>query len=317
MSGPFSVTLSDHEILAARPLKNEVDSSRPYAFCVEPERTAAGDVDSVATIFLTNRECPYRCLMCDLWKNTTDTRVPEGAIPRQIDYALSRLPSAEHIKLYNSGNFFDGQAIPRADYAAIAERVKQFETVIVENHPKLCSDECLHFRDLIDTHLEVALGLETIHPEVLPRLNKRMTAADFAQAAEFLLRNEIAVRAFILLKPPFLNEQEGIDWGVKSMEFAFSLGVGCCAIIPTRAGNGIMEQLQSQGEFAPPTLASMEEILEQGIGMKQGRVFMDLWDVERFSTCSQCGPKRVERLQQMNVSQETTPRIACNCGDER
>ena len=193
--------------------------------------------------------------MCDLWKNTTDTRVPEGAIPRQIDYALSRLPSAEHIKLYNSGNFFDGQAIPRADYAAIAERVKHFETVIVENHPKLCSDECLRFRDLIDTHLEVALGLETIHPEVLPRLNKQMTAADFAEAAEFFVRNEITVRTFLLLKPPFLTEQKGIDWAVKSTEFAFSAGAGCCAIIPTRAGNGIMEQLQSQGEFSPPKLS--------------------------------------------------------------
>ena len=198
----------------------------------------------------------------------------------------------------------------------VAERVKHFETVIVENHPKLCSDECLRFRDLIDTHLEVALGLETIHPEVLPRLNKQMTAADFAQAAEFLLPNEIAVRAFILLKPPFLTEQEGIDWAVKSMAFAFSLGIGCCAIIPTRAGNGIMEQLQSQGEFAPPTLSSLEEVLEQGIEMKQGRVFVDLWDVERFFACSQCGPKRAERLQQMNVSQEFTPRIPCNCGDE-
>ncbi|MCH7990385.1 MAG: radical SAM protein, partial [Planctomycetes bacterium] len=304
-----------HESLAARPLKNEVDASRPYAFLVEPERTAAGDVEDVATIFLTNRECPYRCLMCDLWKNTTDTRVPEGAIPRQIDYALSRLPSAKHVKLYNSGNFFDGQAIPRADYAAIAERVKHFNTVIVENHPKLCSDECLRFRDLIETKLEIALGLETIHPQVLPRLNKQMTTADFARAAEFLVRHEIAVRAFILLKPPFLTEQEGIDWSVKSMEFAFSSGARCCAIIPTRAGNGIMEQLQTTGEFAPPKLSSLEEALEQGIGMQQGRVFVDLWDVERFFDCSQCGPKRAERLQRMNLSQEITSRISCHCGD--
>jgi radical SAM enzyme (TIGR01210 family) len=310
------VTLSDQNILAARPLKNEVDPFRPYAFLVEPERTAAGNVEDVATIFLTNRECPYRCLMCDLWKNTTDTRVPEGAIPGQIDYALSRLPSTKHVKLYNSGNFFDGQAIPRADYAAIADRVKHFNTVIVENHPKLCSDVCPRFRDLIETKLEIALGLETIHPEVLPRLNKQMTAADFARATKFLVSNEIAVRAFILLKPPFLTEQQGIDWAVKSMEFAFSSGARCCAIIPTRAGNGIMEQLQSTGEFTPPKLSSLEDVLEQGIRMKQGRVFVDLWDVERFFTCSQCGPKRAERLQRMNLSQEISPRIQCRCGDE-
>jgi len=66
----------------------------------------------VATIFLTNRECPWRCVMCDLWKNTLIDSVPLGAIPSQIDYALARLPAARQIKLYNSGSFFDTQAIP-------------------------------------------------------------------------------------------------------------------------------------------------------------------------------------------------------------
>ena len=45
-------------------------SLRPYAFFVEEERSASGEVVPVATVFLTNRECPWRCLMCDLWKNT-------------------------------------------------------------------------------------------------------------------------------------------------------------------------------------------------------------------------------------------------------
>ena len=94
----------------------------------------------MATLFLTNRECPFRCLMCDLWKHTLEETVPVGAIPAQIDFALERLPPAKHIKLYNSGNFFDPQAIPREDYAEIARRVRSFDTLIVENHPRLCGD---------------------------------------------------------------------------------------------------------------------------------------------------------------------------------
>src|SRR5687768_18538965 len=124
----------DEAILSARPAKNRVDPFVPYAFLVEPERNASGRVEDVATIFLTNRECPFRCLMCDLWKNTTDEVVPPGAIASQIDYALARLPPARSIKLYNSGNFFDAQAIPPTDHAAIAERLRGFATVIVENH---------------------------------------------------------------------------------------------------------------------------------------------------------------------------------------
>ena len=193
---------TDAEILAARPPKPTLDPWLPSAFLVEPERSAAGSIDQVATIFLTNKECPFRCSMCDLWKHTLDERVPPGAIPAQIDHALERLPAAKHVKLYNAGNFFDAQAIPPEDYAAIADRVRHFETVIVENHPRLTNDRCVRFRDLLGTRLEVALGLETIHPDVLPALNKRMTLADFDRATRFLRDHDIDVRTFLLLKPP-------------------------------------------------------------------------------------------------------------------
>ena len=190
--GELSNSLGTTQILTARGPRNSVDPRRPYAFLVESEHAASGRVEDVATIFLTNRECPFRCLMCDLWKNTTEQRVPVGAIPEQIDYALSRLPPAKHIKLYNSGNFFDRQAIPPEDYEAIADRVRGFETVIVENHPRLLGDDCLRFRDLIAGELEVAIGLETAHPQVLQRLNKQMTLEDFEQAVRRLSTNGIA-----------------------------------------------------------------------------------------------------------------------------
>ena len=110
--------MNDADILAARPPKQPLDPWRPYAYLVELERTASGRVEDVATVFLTNQECPFRCTMCDLWKYTLDERVPVGAIPAQIDHALEQLSSAKHLKLYNAGNFFDAQAIPPEDHDA-------------------------------------------------------------------------------------------------------------------------------------------------------------------------------------------------------
>ena len=304
---------TDEEILAARPSKPTLDPWLPTAFLVESERSAAGSIDPVATIFLTNKECPFRCSMCDLWKYTLDERVPPGAIPAQIDHALERLPAAKHVKLYNAGNFFDAQAIPPEDYAAIADRVRHFETVIVENHPRLTNDRCVRFRDLLGTRLEVALGLETIHPDVLPALNKRMTVADFDHAARFLRDHDIDVRTFLLLKPPGLNERDGIEWALQSVGHAFDAGAGCCSIIPTRAGNGFMELLQAAGEFTPPTIRSMEELLERAIALGRGRVFMDLWDVEQFFDCRRCGQARADRIRGMNLSQQVESRVDCEC----
>ena len=105
--------------LARRSGRNAVHAGRAYGCLVEEERSESGQVVTVATIFLSNRECPWRCLLCDLWKNTLTEPVAAGAIPRQIEEALGRLmvhqPVPRQIKLYNSGSFFDRAAIPKED----------------------------------------------------------------------------------------------------------------------------------------------------------------------------------------------------------
>ena len=305
----------DAWILARRPQRNVLDPMRPWAFFVEQERSRAGEIVPVATVFLTNRECPWRCLMCDLWRNTLTDATPRGAIPAQIDYALERLPSARQIKLYNSGSFFDRRAIPPEDHAAIAERVAGFERVIVECHPSLLGEDCLRFRDRLSGRLEVAMGLETVHPEILSKLNKRMTLEQFAAAAERLRENDIDLRVFILVKPPFMREDEALEWAARSLDFAFDCGATAATLIPTRGGNGAMEELSAHGDFSPPTLATLEAALAHGIGLHRGRVFADLWDVQQKPGCASCHEERVARLRRMNLEQAILPAVICaECG---
>lgn len=300
-------------ILSQRGAKNEVDSQKPYAFLVEKERMVDGKIEDVAIIFLTNKECPFCCLMCDLWKNTTDEMVSVGAISKQIEYALERLPSTKHIKLYNSGNFFDKKAIPSKDHDAIISLLHGYETVLVENHPKLMDREVIDFRDKLKANLQLAIGLETVHPEVLPKLNKKMTLKDFSNSVSFLNNNDILSRAFILLRPPFLDEDEGIIWANRSIDFAFDSGVECCVVIPTRSGNGALNALEKQGYFHSPKIKSLEEVLEYGISLNRGRVFADLWDLAQFSDCEDCIGARKNRMDQMNLRQQVLPKAACAC----
>jgi len=163
--------------------------------------------------------------MCDLWKNTTDEPVPVGAITDQIEWALNQLPHVKHLKLYNSGSFFDGKAIPEEDYERIASLVSNFETVIVESHPRLINEKCLLFRNMLKPELQIAMGLETVNSEILLKLNKRMTLEDFKNSVSYLKQHGISSRAFVLLRPPFLTESEGIYWAERSIDYAFSAGV--------------------------------------------------------------------------------------------
>jgi archaeosine synthase beta-subunit len=305
----------DKWILDRRPQRVALDPLMPYAFCVEDECSAGRQIVPVATVFLTNRECPWRCLMCDLWRNTLTSEVPAGAIPAQIDYALDRLAPARQIKLYNSGSFFDRQAIRYSDYPAIAARLNSFERVIVESHPALAGESCLRFRDLLTGRLEVAMGLETAHPETLRRLNKRMTLDQFSTASEWLRRNEIDLRVFILVKPPFMQEEEALHWAKRSLDFAFDCKATAASLISTRAGNGALDALKSAGEFSAPQLKTLEAAAEYGLSLKRGRVFVDLWDLQQVAACNVCLRERVSRLREMNLRQSNAPPVHCvSCG---
>ena len=313
MSNFPSFNIDSHWISAHRGTKNAVDAHRPYGYFAEKEYAGPGLTKDVATILLTNRECPFRCLMCDLWKNTTDRPVPPGAIPEQIRFALSALSQTGHLKLYNSGSFFDTRAVPAGDHPAIARLADPFETVIVESHPFFIGKDTLHFRDRLKPALQIAIGLETVHPEILPKLNKKMSLADFERSVSFLHTHGIASRAFILLRPPFLSEKEGEFWAQKSIDYAFSMGVATCIIIPVRSGNGALEALAEQNRFSQPDIKSLERVLEYGIGLNAGPVFADLWDIDRFSSCGRCLEKRKRRLGQMNLDQRYQPPVECTC----
>lgn len=298
--------------LTNREPRFDVSPDKPYAFHHERERSHAGDVLDVATIFLTNRECPFDCVMCDLWKHTLRESVAPGAIPRQIRHALDSLPPARVVKLYNSGNFFDAKAIPPSDHDEIAEIMNTFESVIIENHPKLCSDVCLRFRDRIHpSQLEIALGLETCHEPTLLRLHKGMTLADFDRAAAFLGGANIRMRAFVLLGLPFMSPEDSLVWAVRSVEHAANQGVSCVSIIPTRAETETFRTWRDNGDFREPTAQSIETVMSESLKLNINRVFVDLWDANRFFHCPECREARIARLREMNDIQKNLPPILC------
>lgn len=307
-------------ILAHRPPRRmEPDPEVPQGVFLEDEWLAAGEIALTAVILLTNRECPWRCVMCDLWKEMAARPVPPGAIPRQLDLAAQTWKRAgrepRQVKLYNSGSFFDVGAIPPVDYPAVARRLAFARNVVVESHPRLVGSHTLRLRDLLAGSLEVAMGLETAHPEVLRRLNKRFDLSHFEQAAEFLRREGMGMRAFVLVNPPFMAGEEGLEWAVKSAEFAFACGAGAVSLIPTRTGNGAMERLQEAGEFVPPTLSTLEKAQQAALALNRGRVFADTWALEPFSTCPRCFAARRRRLEEINLTQRDRPPVSCpDCG---
>jgi radical SAM enzyme (TIGR01210 family) len=288
---------------------------------VGDERVCGGGLESVLTVFLAGSECPFTCVFCDLWRHTLDVPTPKGALPAQLRQALEddavRRARPRRIKLYNASNFFDPRAVPPADLPELAELLRPFDGVTVECHPSLVDDRAFEFARRLRGRFEVAMGLETIHPQALKHLNKRVRLEDFADAAARLRRADIDVRAFVLVGAPFVPADECVTWAVRSVAHAVEQGAGLVALVPVRGGNGELERLAAAGEFRPPTLRDLEAALEAASCPGPAVVIADLWDVERLPACPACAAPRIERLARINRTGRLEPAVRCDACRER
>jgi hypothetical protein len=77
-----------------------------------------------------------------------------------------------------------------------------------------------------------------------------------------------------------------------------------------------MEALAARGLYCPPDLAGIEHSVELAWTRRgPARVFVDLWDLQRFSRCAHCLDDRRARLERMNLEQRVRPQVPCvHCG---
>ncbi len=303
----------DRWVRSLRRSKVSRSADRPIGVMHEQERRPSGDTVDASTVFLAGAECPFSCVFCDLWQHTLSGHTPPGSLPRQLEEALGEIGQRSLIKLYNASNFFDSVAVPPADHTSMLRLVQGFAQVTVECHPRFIADDCFAFADRLDGALEVGVGLETVHPAALPRLNKKMTLAEFDAAASALRAHEIGLRVFVLLGCPFIADDEQLDWTLRSIEHAAECGASTISIIPVRGGNGALESLAAEGTWRPVTLDLAEEAFDRALrlSLADAVVQLDLWGLERLAVCAHCVGARVTRLGTMNLTGLPASRVAC------
>ena len=71
-SYPDGAKERDRFVLERRGAREALDPWRHQGVIVEDEYGEDGAIARVATVFLTGRECPWRCVMCDLWRYTIE-----------------------------------------------------------------------------------------------------------------------------------------------------------------------------------------------------------------------------------------------------
>jgi len=280
------------------------DPTEPTRVWLDEDRTPDGVVDSL-TIVLNTGGCRWAraggCTMCGYVAESVEGgTVAHEDLLTQVDAALAH--EAEHaeefagdaataaqVKIYTSGSFLDEREVPAETRRAIAETFADRDRIVVESLPDFVEREKV--TDFTDRGLatDVAIGLETATDRVRrDAVNKYFDFADFEAAAETVAAVDAddghgdaddghvdgddgrdgpsaGVKAYLLLKPPFLTEDEAIEDMVSSIRRCAAVdGCHTVSMNPTNVQRHTMvEDLYHDDGYRPPWLWSVVEVLRR------------------------------------------------------
>ena len=250
------------------------DPTEPTRVWLDEDNTPNGVKQSL-TIILNTGGCRWAraggCTMCGYVAESVDGgSVGHENLMTQIDHCLDHESEnaddpAELIKIYTSGSFLDEREVPAETRAAIGETFSNRERIVVESLPDFVEREKL--TDFTDRGLEtdVAVGLETATDRVRHDcVNKYFDFADLETACAEARAVDAGIKAYLLLKPPFLTEREAVaDMKSSVRRCADVEGCHTVSMNPTNVQRYTMvEELYHDGGYRPPWLWSICEVLE-------------------------------------------------------
>ncbi|NOZ82285.1 MAG: archaeosine biosynthesis radical SAM protein RaSEA [Euryarchaeota archaeon] len=280
---------------------------------------------SAGAVVLPAGECAWAaragCHMCGY--SEMERRSSPSSIIKTLSRALEELSEVEYLKIFNSGSFFDERQIPAGTRAEIYRmlRSRSFRRVQVESRPEFLTEEVLEEAVAeIDAELEVGIGLESASDYVREVfVNKGFSLSEFEDAVRRCREAGVRVKAYLLVKPPFMSEAEAVEDAVESGVTAARLGAERLSYNPVCIHRGtLVERLFLRGEYSPPWLWSVVEVLRRvkgrvripvvchpsGAGTRRGA-----------SNCRRCSARVAQAIRRFSATQEMSwiEGLECSC----
>ena len=251
------------------------DPNEPTRVWLDEDNTPDGVVESL-TIILNTGGCRWAraggCTMCGYVAESVEGgTVAHASLMNQVEEALAHeREEAEEpaglIKIYTSGSFLDEREVPAETRGAIAETFADRERVVVESLPDFVDRGKL--ADFTDRGVaaDVAVGLETATDRVRHDcVNKYFDFADFEAACAEAAAAGAGVKAYLLMKPPFLAESEAVSDMVESVRRCAEVeNCHTVSMNPTNVQRHTMvERLYWENGYRPPWLWSVVSVLAE------------------------------------------------------
>lgn len=246
------------------------DPHEPTRVWIDEDNTPSGVYDSL-TIILNTGGCRWAraggCTMCGYVAESVDGgTVPHDAlmdqIQRSLDYEETEAADCGLVKFYTSGSFLDEREIPPRTRRVIAETFADRDRIVVESLPDFIDPDKL--RDFTDRGLtlDVAIGLETASDRIRRDcVNKYFSFEGFTAASDAARDAGAGIKAYLLMKPPFLTEAEAVA-DMKSSVRQCADYAHTVSMNPTNVQRHTMvERLYWNEGYRSPWLWSITEVL--------------------------------------------------------
>jgi archaeosine synthase beta-subunit len=237
--------------------------------------------------------------------------------------------SYQLISVYNSGNWFASREIPPLARQRIYQAVacSQAEGMMVESLPQFITPQLMEEARtyLGNKRLIVAIGLQSANDTVRNVcVNTTCSSQQFEYASRLLWRYGYTARVYLMVKPPFLTEQEAIDDAVASISYVAELGYEDVSLCPTRiAPYTVAAELARRNLYTAPSLWTIVDILKNAHMICKIRVTcLDLDGIDSRTvyprSCPSCTSTLLNFLRAYNTHHDLSAidTLNCSCREE-
>jgi hypothetical protein len=204
------------------------------------------------------------CIMCGYVYDAA-REISQEKVVEEFKKALTKIDGIEYLKIFTSGSFLDPQELSASSIREIFTHIpKNIKRVQIESRPEFIKEKSLtEIKKMLAAELEIGIGLETATDRIRESINKGFSFDDFEKAVRLCKRHGVKVKAYLLLKPPFLTEEEALQDVKDSIVKARKAGADRVSVNPLNVQRGtLVEKLWQKGEYRSPWLWTVVEVLK-------------------------------------------------------
>ncbi|MFX1514163.1 MAG: archaeosine biosynthesis radical SAM protein RaSEA [Promethearchaeota archaeon] len=236
-----------------------------------------GQPGTAIVIILPTKGCKWAlgdqggCFMCGYIEDAPIDPSTQEELWNEFERALNIYKDVKDpfaLRIFNSGSFFDEEEVSIALRERIFHKIEKdprIKEVTIETRPEyVLKQKLLEMKQCLPSkRIEIAIGLESSNDQIRVELiNKGFDFKSFKKAINIIKSNGIASKAYLLLKPPFLSEEEAIQDVLLSIKACKQLGIEKISINPCTVQKGtLVEKLWKERRYRPPWLWSVLQIL--------------------------------------------------------